>query len=123
MTCCQHGLFFAATQPLRPAIKSLLLTVLVLIEVFEQSLRSLFKVWKMPYHKDNRTEVLSSLADVALGLPDDCLFATFPESSFFFNMFCTAQRLIFSFFGLFENTPLRSKSPQLISLPDLNFFS
>ena len=94
--------FFAATQPLRPAIKSLLLTVLVLIEVVEQSSRSLFKSLEdaIRLDKDIRTKVLSSLADVALGLPDLCLSATFPVASFFFKMFCTAQRLIFSFFGI-----------------------
>ena len=71
--------FFAATQPLRPAIKSLLLTVFVLIEVVEQSSRSLFKSLEdaLRLDRDNQTKVLSSLADVALGLPDLCLSATF----------------------------------------------
>ena len=92
--------FFAATQPLRPAIKSLFLTVLVLIEVVEQSSRSLFKSLEdaLRLDKDNR---ISSFVDVALGLPDLCLSATFPvTSSFFFKIFCTAQRLIFSFFAI-----------------------
>ena len=63
--------FFAATQPLRPALKSLLLNVLVLIEV-EQSSRSLCKSLEdaLRLDKNNRTKVLSSLADVALGLPE-----------------------------------------------------
>ena len=92
--------FFAATQPLK-----------VHHNYHEQSSRSLFKSLEdaLRLDKDNRTKVLSSLADVDLGLPDLCLSAIFPVSSFFFKMFCTAQRLIFSFLVfLFENTPLRS---------------
>ena len=81
--------FFAATQPLRPAIKSLLLTVLVFIQGVEQSSRSLCKSLEdaLLLDKDNRTKVPSSLVDVTLALPDLCPSATFPVSSLFFKMF------------------------------------
>ena len=76
-----HELFMTKhhTVTLRPAIKSLLLCFCA-IEVVEQSSRSLFKSLEdaLQLDKDNLTKVLSSLADVALGLPVcnfSCLFS------------------------------------------------
>ncbi len=86
--------FLAAMQPLSPACRSLLLTVLVLTEHPEASCSSLFNC--LDDALGLLTSNLSSRLLVCLGLPDLGLSLTLPVSSFFVRIFCTAQRLTFS---------------------------
>ncbi len=85
-------------QPLSPACRSLLLTVLVLTEHPEASCSSLFNCLDdaLRLFKESLTSNLSSWLLVCLGLPDLGLSLTLPVSSFFVRIFYTAQRLTFS---------------------------